>query len=250
MSDEAIAVEDLYYTYPDGTPALRGATFAVPRGARAALVGPNGAGKSTLILHLNGILRGQGRVKILGETLTTENLRAVRRKVGLVFQNPDDQLFALRVLDDVAYGPLNQDLPPEEAERRAREALEAVGMAHAADKAPHHLSFGERRRVCIAGLLAMQPEILVLDEPTANLDPRGRRELINMLKTLGVTLLVASHDLEFVLDLCDLGFLMDEGRIIAGGPPRELLSNAQLLSAHGLEQPLSLRLRRSPEPPG
>lgn len=246
MNELAIDIRGLHHTYPDGTPALRGVDLQVPRGAKAALVGRNGAGKSTLLLHLNGILRGQGTLRVLGQVLAPATLKSLRHKVGLVFQNPDDQLFALRVLDDVAFGPLNQDLPPQEAESRARQALGQVEMADAADRSPHHLSYGERRRVCIAGVLAMRPEILALDEPTANLDPQSRRGLISLLQSLPVTQLIASHDLEMVLEVCDTAFLMDQGKVLTAGPPRQLFANADLLLAHGLEPPLSLRLATPP----
>ena len=244
MNDYAVDIRGLHYTYPDGTPALRGVDLQLRQGLKGALVGRNGVGKSTLLLHLNGILRGQGAVRVLGQEVCSTNLKSIRRKVGIVFQNPDDQLFALRVFDDVAYGPLDQDLTAQEVEARTHAALAAVRMTQAADRPPHHLSFGERRRVSIAGVLAMKPELLALDEPTGNLDPQGRRELIHLLQSLPVTQLIATHDLEMVVEVCHLAFLMDAGQMVASGPPRELLAQADLLLAHGLEPPLRLALTR------
>jgi cobalt/nickel transport system ATP-binding protein len=237
----AVRVHNLIYTYPHGHRALNGASFEIAAGDSVALIGPNGAGKSTLLLHLNGILRGQGQVEVFGLSASNGAVKEVRRCVGLVFQDPDDQLFMPTVLEDVAFGPLNLGQSPAEATSRARAALEQVGMENAAERSPHHLSFGERKRVAIATVLAMQPELLVLDEPTANLDPRARRQLIRLLQSLPQTKLIATHDLEMVVELCPRSILLDNGRVVAQGATSELLAAAALLEAHGLEQPLSLR---------
>ncbi len=252
----AILLRGLRYAYPDGREALRGLSLTVGCGEKVALVGPNGAGKSTLLLHLNGLLRGEGEVKVLGRPVIGEeipHLRAevggrnrrlpsstrqiphLRAEVGLVFQNPDDQLFSPTVFDDVAFGPLHMGLPAEEVRRRAAWALDQVGMADAAPRMPHHLSLGERKRVAIATVLAMQPRLLLLDEPTAGLDPRARRDLITLLKGLPQTMLVATHDMRLVAQLCNRVVVMDEGEIVADGPADSLLYDAALMEAHGLE---------------
>jgi cobalt/nickel transport system ATP-binding protein len=237
---EAIRVENLHYRYPDGTYALKGVSFCVGEGESVAIVGPNGAGKTTLLLHFNGILRGSGKVFVFGEEVTSRNLLSVRKLVGLVFQDPDDQLFMPTVLEDVAFGPLNLGLSQEEAVKRAINALEMVGMSYAANKSPHQLSFGERKRVAIATVLAMEPKVLVLDEPTANLDPRSRRQLLSLLRRLEVTKIVATHDLDAALFLCDKAILMDDGQIVAIGETREIFSDEALMEAHGLEVPPSI----------
>ena len=237
---EAIRVENLHYRYPDGTHALKGVSFCIREGESVAIVGPNGAGKTTLLLHFNGILRGSGKVFVFGEEVTSRNLFTVRKLVGLVFQDPDDQLFMPTVLEDVAFGPLNLGLSQEEAIKRAMNALDMVGMSYAANKSPHQLSFGERKRVAIATVLAMEPKVLVLDEPTANLDPRSRRQLLSLLRQLEVTKIVATHDLDAALFLCDKAILMDDGQIVAIGETREIFSNEALMEAHGLEVPPSI----------
>lgn len=237
---EAIRVENLHYRYPDGTHALKGVSFCIREGESVAIVGPNGAGKTTLLLHFNGILRGSGKVFVFGEEVTSRNLLTVRKLVGLVFQDPDDQLFMPTVLEDVAFGPLNLGLSQEEAIKRAMNALDMVGMSYAANKSPHQLSFGERKRVAIATVLAMEPKVLVLDEPTANLDPRSRRQLLSLLRQLEVTKIVATHDLDAALFLCDKAILMDDGKIVAIGETREIFSNEALMEAHGLEVPPSI----------
>jgi energy-coupling factor transporter ATP-binding protein EcfA2 len=261
----AILVRDLTYRYPDGRPALRGVDLQIPRGSCVALVGPNGAGKSTLLLHLNGILPGSRpsrasflshshdgddaptppsgpSVWIEGLEVNEANAREIRRRVGLLFQDPDDQLFCPSVLADVAFGPLNLGLSRAEARQRALDCLALVGLdPSVVDRPPHHLSFGERKRVCLAGVLACEPTVLVLDEPTANLDPRARRRFLELLAGLPSTKLVATHDLEMALDLCDSVVLLDSGRIASFGPSRPLLSDAELLDRHGLELPVSLQ---------
>ena len=267
----AVRVHSLAYRYPDGRHALRGVDLTILPGETVALVGPNGAGKSTLLLHLNGLLPGKGRsplevghahahgsglaapprngtaqVWIDGLEVNARNAPEVRRRVGLVFQDPDDQLFSTSVIEDVAFGPLNLGLSPAEARRIAGECLARVDLEEAAERVPHHLSFGERKRVCLAGVLACDPSILVLDEPTANLDPRGRRRFIQLISSLPATKLIATHDLEMVLELCSRTVLLDGGRVVADGPTGDVLGDPHLLDAHGLEMPLSLKIGRAP----
>ena len=210
----------------------------VEAGERVAVLGPNGAGKTTLVLHLNGILRGgRGRVTVAGLPVGGRHLGEVRRRVGLVFQDPDDQLFMPTVGADVAFGPRNLGVPEPEAARRVADALAAVDMADAADRAPHHLSFGQRRRVAVATVLSMRPEVLVLDEPSSNLDPAGRRELAEVLQALPVTLLMVTHDLPYALQLCPRSVVLDGGVVVADGSTRDLLADTELLTAHRLELP-------------
>jgi cobalt/nickel transport system ATP-binding protein len=217
---------------------LRNVDLHVHHGERVALLGPNGAGKTTLLLHLNGILRpASGTVRVAGLEVSDSSALEVRRRVGLVFQDPDDQLFMPTVGQDVAFGPANFGVEGTELEARVGEALEAVSMLDALDRAPHHLSYGERRRVAIATVLAMKPEILVLDEPTSNLDPASRRELMEVLRELPITQLVVTHDLPFALELCPRALVMDEGRIVAGDVTVDVLSDEILMRAHRLELP-------------
>ena len=232
----SIEVEQLSFSYPDGHPALVDVSLHIAPGEKVALVGPNGAGKSSLILHLNGILTGQGRVTVCGLEVGGKTLGRVRAAVGLVFQNPDDQLFSPTVYEDVAFGPLYQGLPPAEVEARVTSALAAVWMSDYARRVSHHLSVGEKKRIAIATVLSMNPEVLVLDEPTSGLDPRARRGLINLLRELPVTMLAASHDLRMVSELFPRMVIMDEGRIVADGPTEALLRDGKLLEAHGLEK--------------
>lgn len=234
----SIHVENLSFSYPDGHPALRNVSLRIEPCEKVALVGPNGAGKSTLILHLNGILNGKADlISVGGLEVTQTNLGKVRARVGLVFQSPDDQLFSPTVFDDVAFGPLYQGLPPEAVHQRVEEALAAVRMGDYARRVSHHLSMGEKKRIAIATVLAMQPEVLVLDEPTAGLDPRARRTLIHLLADLEMTMLVSTHDLHMVQELFPRMIIMDEGCVVADGPTRELLADERLLDAHGLEKP-------------
>jgi cobalt/nickel transport system ATP-binding protein len=232
-----LAVEDLHFSYPDGQAALHGVTLQLRQGEKVALVGPNGAGKSTLLLHLNGILSGQGQVLVTGIALDRANLPLIRAKVGLVFQNPDDQLFSPTVFEDVAFGPLHMGLPEAEVRARVDRALDQVGMRTFAERLSHHLSVGEKKRIAIATVLAMDPEILVFDEPSAGLDPRARRALITLLRALPLTMLVSTHDMLMVRELFPRMVIMDEGRIVADGATSHLLGDAALLEAHGLEQP-------------
>ena len=232
-----LQVHDLHFSYHDGLAALRGVSFEMCEGEQVALVGPNGAGKSTLMLHLNGILSGHGEVTVGGNALTRDNLPAIRAMVGLVFQNPDDQLFSPTVFEDVAFGPLHMGLPMDEIESRVKSALEAVRMSSFRDRLSHHLSVGEKKRIAIATVLSMNPQILILDEPSAGLDPRGRRTLINLLRELPITMLVSTHDMRLVQELFPRTIVMDEGQIVADGKTKDILQNEELLTAHGLEKP-------------
>ena len=242
MSHHIVDVRDLMYAYPDGTDALRGVSFRIEHGSAVALVGANGAGKSTLLLHLNGYLQTtRGEVPIGDTVVTRETAVLARRAVGLVFQDPDDQLFMPTVAEDVAFGPLNAGLPLEQVERRVTAALERVGMTHVRERPPYRLSAGEKRAVAIATVLAMSPDILVMDEPSANLDPRARRRLIELLLSFEHTRIIATHDLEMVVEVCSRVIVLDGGKIVADGPARELLNNEALMLAHGLERPHSLR---------
>ena len=233
----SIEISKLTYAYPDGHQALNDVSLMIAPCEKVALVGPNGAGKSTLILHLNGILRGQGDLHVCGLDVEDKNLARLRAQVGLVFQSPDDQLFSPTVFDDVAYGPIYQGLPPEQVRQRVDAALDAVHMRDYVDRVSHHLSVGEKKRIAIATVLSMQPEILVLDEPTAGLDPRARRSLINLLDELDITMLVSSHDMLMVRELFPRMIVMDHGRVVADGSTDEIMNDAALLEAHGLEKP-------------
>jgi energy-coupling factor transporter ATP-binding protein EcfA2 len=238
---QAVVVNNLRYTYPDGKEALRGISFTVHEGECVAVIGPNGSGKSTLLLHLNGILpaspSGNPDVALFGLPATTANLPIIRRSVGLLFQDPEDQLFCPTVFDDVAFGPQQFGGEEEAVRATVRSALERVGLAGFEQRSPHHLSSGEKRRVCLAGVLACQPRALVLDEPTSELDPRGKRELTALLAGFSATKIIATHDLELVVRLCPRTILLDAGRIIADAPTLQLLSDEPLMVEHGLEKP-------------
>ncbi|MGB9639383.1 MAG: energy-coupling factor ABC transporter ATP-binding protein, partial [Anaerolineales bacterium] len=232
----SIEIQQLSYRYPDGHQALKNIDLHIAPDEKVALVGPNGAGKSTLLLHLNGILKGEGEVKVCGLTLDNpKNITKVRGMVGLVFQTPDDQLFSPTVYEDVAYGPLYQGLPLAEVERRVVEALKVVGMQEYIHRISHHLSLGEKKRIAIATVLSMQPEVLALDEPTSGLDPRARRSLIEFLRDLPMTMLVSTHDIYMVREIFPRMVIMDEGEIVADGETAQLLQDTKLLEAHGLE---------------
>ena len=239
----AIDARGLRYRYPNGVLGLDGVDLHVTHGERVAVLGPNGAGKTTLMLHLNGLLRGEGELDVAGLEVG-DDLRELRAAVGLVFQDPDDQLFMPTVAEDVAFGPLNLGLPHEEVRERVDRALAAVRMSHVADRAPHQLSLGQRRRVAIATVLAMRPRLLVLDEPSANLDPRARRELLEILDGIDRTMLIVTHDLPFAAQLCERAVLLSGGRVVADGPCPEILADEPLLAAHDLELPAGFDLAR------
>ncbi len=242
MSHHLVEVRDLRFAYPDGTEALSGVSLRVHHGESVAIVGANGAGKSTLLLHLNGCLAPrQGMVRVGDIPLTEKTLADVRRTVGMVFQDPDDQLFMPTVYDDVAFGPLNMGLPFEDVDARVDSALATVGASHLAKRPPYRLSGGEKRLVSIATVLAMSPDILVLDEPTSNLDPRARRDLITLLKSFEHTKIIATHDLDMVMDLCGRTIVMHQGHVLADGPSTEIFTDDALLEAGRLERPLSMR---------
>jgi cobalt/nickel transport system ATP-binding protein len=228
-----VDIHELCFAYGEQQ-ILRQVSFHLAAGSKVALLGPNGAGKSTLLLHLNGILQGQGRITVDGLDLLPANLGRIRQKVGLVFQDPDDQLFCPTVFEDVAYGPLYEGLPAAEVEQRVQQALEAVGMVQAASRSPHQLSGGEKKRVALATVLSMRPALLALDEPTNGLDPRARRALIELLRGLPNTMLVATHDLAMLEELLPQAIVMDEGRVVYQGPTEQLLADPQLLERHGL----------------
>lgn len=234
----SIDADGLRYAYPNGREALRGVSLRVGHGERVALLGPNGAGKTTLLLHLNALLhRSAGDLEVTGLDVNSASADELRRRVGLVFQDPDDQLFMPTVAEDVAFGPRNLGLDREEVSRRVREALLAVRMLSAGDVAPYQLSAGERRRVAIATVLAMSPSLLALDEPSANLDPRGRRELIEVLTPIDRTMLLATHDLVLAAEFCERTLILNGGVIVADGPTIEILTNDGLLHANDLELP-------------
>jgi cobalt/nickel transport system ATP-binding protein len=238
VSVPVLDVRGLAYAYPDGHQALFGVDLTLRRGERVALLGPNGAGKTTLVLHLNGILEpGAGSVSVSGLRVRRPDLREVRRRVGVVFQDPDDQLFMPSVREDVAFGPRNLGLRGAALDAAVMRALEQVGMAAYADRPPHHLSFGQRRRVAVATVLAMEPELLVLDEPSSNLDPASRRELADIVRSLDVTVLMVTHDLPYALELCPRSVVLSDGVVVADGPTGRLLADPELMRAHRLELP-------------
>jgi len=241
----AIEVTGLSYRYHDGTEALRGVSFRVAPGECVGLLGPNGSGKSTLLLHLNGLLPEKagwdGAVRILGQPVTPESLETIRRQVGLVFQDPDDQLFCPTIAEDVAFGPQQLGLGEAKVKERVERALAETGLAGFGHRATHHLSHGEKRRACLAGVLACEPSILALDEPTSDLDPRGRREFKALLQRIAATKLIATHDLELVVELCSRAIVLDHGAVVADGPVPELLNDEELMLTHGLERPHILR---------
>ncbi len=243
----SLQVSGLAYSYPDGHQALFGVDLTIGRGERVALLGPNGAGKTTLVMHLNGILSGGlGEVSVAGTRVDGEDravLQEVRRRVGIVFQDPDDQLFMPSVREDVAFGPANMGLRGPELDARVAHALDLVGMTEFADRPPHHLSFGQRRRVAVATVLSMEPEILVLDEPSSNLDPASRAELAAILNSLDVTILMVTHDLLYALELCPRSVVMSQGAIVADGPTRTLLADEGLMGKYRLALPTGVTLQ-------
>jgi cobalt/nickel transport system ATP-binding protein len=239
----SLTIQHLSHRYADGRLALEDVSFSIEPGESVGLVGPNGAGKTTLFLRLCGVLPGKiGQIGIAGlDPAEPGHRKKLPEVVGIVFQNPDDQLFSPTVLDDVAFGPLNMGVSATEAQARAREALHAVGLPDAADRVPFQLSGGTKRRVALAGVLAMRPTLLLLDEPSAFLDPRGRRELIGLLSILPGTKLIATHDLDLVLDVCSRVLVLDGGKLVADGPTATILADSDLLAHHGLEVPPGLR---------
>ncbi|HOO70655.1 MAG TPA: ABC transporter ATP-binding protein [Spirochaetota bacterium] len=239
MSHHIIRADDVHYAYPDGFQALKGVSFLITHGESVAVVGANGAGKSTLLMHLNGLLLpSRGALRVGDYPVTKETVHHIRRTVGMVFQNSDDQLFMPTVYDDVAFGPLNLGFPHDEINGRVQTTLETVGAAHLINRPTHRLSGGEKRRVAIATVLSMTPDILILDEPTSDLDPGARRRLIELLKTFTHTKIIATHDLDMVLDLCERTIIMNEGRIVADGKSVDLLRDEALLQKSSLEKPL------------
>jgi len=246
MSHHYLRFDDVHYRYPNGYEALCGVSFRITHGEKVALVGANGAGKSTLLLHTNGLLMpSQGGVVLGGIALTRRTLPLVRQSVGLVFQDSDNQLFMPTVEEDVAFGPSNMRLEPEEIRRRVTEALDAVGALDLRGESPFRLSGGQKKRVAIATVLSMEPSVLVMDEPTSNLDPRARRQIIDLIRRFGHTTLIATHDMEMVLDLCDRTIVMKQGRIVADGSTRHVFGDLALLEECGLEQPCELRMKRA-----
>ena len=243
----SLRVSGLAFAYPDGYQALFGVNLEIAKGERVALLGPNGAGKTTLVLHLNGLLSGgEGTVEVAGLPVEKQNFPEIRRRVGVVFQDPDDQLFMPTVRDDVAFGPANMGLIGSDLDARVDEALAQVAMSEYADRPPHHLSFGQRRRVAVATVLAMHPEILVLDEPSSNLDPASRRELADILRSLDITLFMVTHDLPYALELCPRSVVLSEGVVVADGPTRDILLNDPLMRANRLELPFGFDPRNVP----
>lgn len=242
MSHHIVQAQDLHYNYPDGKQALQGVSFLITHGESVAIVGANGAGKSTLLMHLNGhIIPQRGSIRIGDFPVTKSTVHHIRRTVGMVFQDSDDQLFMPTVFDDVAFGPMNLDFPPYEVEARVKTTLETVGALHLINRPIHRLSGGEKRSVAIATVLSMTPDILIMDEPTSSLDPRSRRRLIELLKTFHHTKIIATHDLDMVLDMCERTIIMYEGSVIADGKSFELLRDDDLLEKTGLEKPLRLQ---------
>jgi cobalt/nickel transport system ATP-binding protein len=241
----AVLIEDLHFAYPDGTKALHGVDLLIEAGESVAVIGPNGAGKSTLLLHLNGILLGQGLIEIFGLPIQEGSLREIRRRVGVVFQDPDDQLFLTTVSQDVAFGPTNLGMSGEQVADRVHRALEAVGMEEFGHRAAHHLSFGQKKRVATATVLSMEPDLLVLDEPSSNLDPRARRQLARILAGLPVTRVIVTHDMPYAYEICERAIVLSAGRVVADGPIGDILGDEALLAEHGLELPLGFRPQRA-----
>ena len=233
-----LKINNLSYTYPDGHKALKDINFSIDQGESICVLGPNGAGKTTLILHLNGILGNlTGEIEVDGLKYTPENIGEIRKTVGVVFQDPDDQLFMPTVLEDVMFGPKNFGYTNEEAEKNAVEALKMVGMDDSQDRAPHHLSFGQKRKVAIATVLASKPKLLVLDEPASNLDPASRRDLIEILINLDISIILVTHDLPMALEICERSLILNEGTIKKDSLTKAILQNEQLMKENRLELP-------------
>jgi cobalt/nickel transport system ATP-binding protein len=243
----SLKITELAFAYPDGNQALYGVNLEIAQGERVALLGPNGAGKTTLVMHMNGIHPTmQGRVEIAGELVDAKNkesLRSIRSKVGIVFQDPDDQLFMPTVGEDIAFGPFNMGKRGAELEQIVDEALDLVGMREYKDRPPHHLSFGQRRRVAVATVLAMKPEILVMDEPSSNLDPASRRELADIVRSLNITMVMVTHDLPYALELCERSVILSGGIIVADGKTSDILKDEALLAKNRLELPVGFSIK-------
>ena len=247
MNTPSLEIKELAFAYPDGNQALYGVNLSVQKGERVALLGPNGAGKTTLVMHMNGIHpTSHGSIHVAGQLVDSKNkdsIKEIRAKVGIVFQDPDDQLFMPTVAEDVAFGPYNMGLRGDELNKVVEEALELVGMLDFRDRPPHHLSFGQRRRVAVATVLAMKPEILVLDEPSSNLDPASRRELADILRSLDITMVMVTHDLPYAYELCARSVILKGGVIVADGATHEILTNSALLAANRLELPVGFSIQ-------
>jgi cobalt/nickel transport system ATP-binding protein len=246
MNTPSLEIKELAFAYPDGNQALYGVNLSIQKGERVALLGPNGAGKTTLVMHMNGIHpTSHGSIHVAGELVDSKNkesIKQIRSKVGIVFQDPDDQLFMPTVGEDVAFGPYNMGLRGAELNRVVDEALELVGMSEFKDRPPHHLSFGQRRRVAVATVLAMKPEILILDEPSSNLDPASRRELAEILRSLDITIVMVTHDLPYAFELCERSVILSGGIIVADNDTKVILKNQALLKSHRLELPVGFNL--------
>ena len=238
-----LKINNLSYAYPDGHKALKGIDFSINQGESIAILGPNGAGKTTLILHLNGILGElKGEIEVDGLEYSSENIGKIRKTVGVVFQDPDDQLFMQTVIEDVMFGPKNFGYSNEESETNAVEALKMVGMENFQDRAPHHLSFGQKRKVAIATVLASKPKLLVLDEPASNLDPASRRDLIDILIKLDISIILVTHDLPMALEICERSLVLNEGTIKEDSLTKDILQNKQLMKENRLELPYGFAL--------
>jgi cobalt/nickel transport system ATP-binding protein len=238
----AVQITGLSFSYPDETKALENINFSLEEGESLGIIGPNGAGKSTLLLHLNGVLKKDGAVRIFGEVIGKQNIKKIRRKVGLVFQDPNDQLFMPTVFDDVAFGPLNLGMEKEKIKEKVTSALSQLGLTGYKTKNPSHLSLGEKKKVSLATVLVLEPQIIVLDEPTANLDPGSKKSFIHTLKKINKTKIIASHDMDSIYDLCTRIMLMNKGRIVAQGNAENILQDKELLEANNLEVPSQLRI--------
>ena len=246
MNMPSLEIKELAFAYPDGNQALYGVNLSIQKGERVALLGPNGAGKTTLVMHMNGIHpTSHGSIHVAGQLVDSKNkesIKQIRSKVGIVFQDPDDQLFMPTVGEDVAFGPYNMGLREAELNKVVDEALELVGMSEFKDRPPHHLSFGQRRRVAVATVLAMKPEILILDEPSSNLDPASRRELADILRSLDITIVMVTHDLPYAFELCERSVILSGGIIVADNDTKVILKDQALLKSHRLELPVGFNL--------
>jgi len=246
MNMPSLEIKELAFAYPDGNQALYGVNLSIQKGERVALLGPNGAGKTTLVMHMNGIHpTSHGSIHVAGQLVDSKNkesIKQIRSKVGIVFQDPDDQLFMPTVGEDVAFGPYNMGLRDAELSKVVDEALELVGMSEFKDRPPHHLSFGQRRRVAVATVLAMKPEILILDEPSSNLDPASRRELADILRSLDITIVMVTHDLPYAFELCERSVILSGGIIVADNDTKVILKDQALLKSHRLELPVGFNL--------